>query len=206
MHRYTYTQTRLLSLPIPQGLTLMTVLLPLVAGNKAAQEVLPLDADLFIGLSTRTIQLLIHPSTSPNSSTPTKPTLAISAILTCQLIYETVTMTLALVYFTPSTIQSCSLSEQWKTMFRSKDERGIRRIQEAFQCCGLNSARDMPWPFPTGSIAIGECQRRLGSDRSCYDSWRSALRRDSGLLFMVGLVVFILKVAIHLSSRINPAK
>lgn len=176
--RYAYTQTRLLSLPIPQAISLLTVLLP-----------------LFIGLSTRFIQLLLHPKTSPITRSPARPTLAILGILALQLIYETVLVTLLFTYGLPSELVTCGLERQWKHLYSSKNERRIRTVQDAFQCCGFRVSRDMPFPFPSKTVDVGECKRRLGSDKSCEASWRGAEQRNAGLLLLVALVVFILKVS-----------
>lgn len=116
------------------------------------------------------------------------------AIFTFQLIYETVIATLSLTYMVPN----CGLEEQWARLYKNKDGGAIKRIQDRFNCCGLNSAVDRAWPFPHGRPEDGfgadQCKRMFERGRPCSGPWRQAERINAGLLLTVALVIFVGKV------------
>lgn len=80
-------------------------------------------------------------------------------------------------------------------MFRSKDAAGIRRIQDAFNCCGLNSPRDMAYPFPDAQHQSDACMVRFERDTACIDLWRGEERKVAIMLLVVPIAVFVWKVS-----------
>lgn len=168
-HSYVHSQARHLSLPIPTALTIFALFLPLA--------------------SYITTHLAKPALRKRNLST------ALMAILFAQLIYETIIATLAATYVFPSPNLNCGLDSRWRVLYSKKDARSIRRIQDAFDCCGLNSIRDRAWPFKTDAREDGNCADMFHRQRSCAKDWRSAERGAAGLVLIVALGVFILKVS-----------
>jgi hypothetical protein len=70
------------------------------------------------------------------------------------------------------------------------DTRAIRTIQDTFECCGLNSVVDRAFPFGQPST----CAITYGRSNSCFGEWRKAEQINAGLLFLVAVIVFVLKV------------
>lgn len=79
-------------------------------------------------------------------------------------------------------------------LFRSKNEGAIRRIQDAFDCCGFKSTLDMAWPFVAKNIGAGECVARYRRNTACEAAWRQTEQVNAGLLLLVATVVFAIKV------------
>ena len=181
IYRHSYSQIRILSLPVSQSLAIITLVLPLV-----------------IALSTRAAYSL--PCTYSAQARP----LLYLAIFIIQLICETIIATLSLTYMGPN----CRLEEQWARLYRNKDGNAIRRIQDRFECCGFNTAVDRAWPFPHGRPEDGygadQCERMYGRDMPCVGPWRQAAQINAGLLFTVVMVVFVVK-ACNLSTVIRKA-
>lgn len=177
---YAYSQIHKLSLPIPEALAILTVLLPVITG-----------------LSTQAIRRILRTHTPQ-----TRPTLLLLALLALQVIYETVIATLSLTHMIPGTALNCGLDTQWLQLYRSKNEGAIRAIQDTFRCCGLNTPVDRPWPFPRGSpnspdhIGADQCKRLTGTNVSCVGPWRQAEQINAGLLLMVAFLIFLLKVCV----------
>jgi hypothetical protein len=57
------------------------------------------------------------------------------------LIYEAVLATLAGTHIAPIGGLWCPLHDRWNDLFRGKDERQIRAIQDALNCCGFASTK-----------------------------------------------------------------
>lgn len=83
-------------------------------------------------------------------------------------------------------------------MFRAKDAASIRRIQSAFQCCGLRTTRDRAWPFPDANHDAGACVQSFGHSVSCLDGWRGEERRAAGMLLAVAVLVLLWQVRFEL--------
>lgn len=121
-----------------------------------------------------------------------KLTIPLIAVIGFQLIYETIIATLAMTYILPPSALKCGLDERWQLMFKQKDERAIRAIQDSFNCCGLNSVFDRAFPFRDG--ARSECSTVYGRSKSCFGEWRKAEQTTAGLFFLVAIIVFVIKV------------
>jgi len=171
---YAYSQIRLLSLPISQALALFTVVLPLVTG---------ISTQGAIGLIRRA-----------NKKEQNQLTLPLIAVIGFQLIYETIVATLALTYIIPPNSLHCGLEDKWQQLFKSKNERKIRVIQDALDCCGLHSVFDRAWPFRNDAHASGNCVELSNRSQSCFGTWRRAEQINAGLLLLVAIIIFIVKV------------
>ncbi|PVH81893.1 hypothetical protein DL98DRAFT_514272 [Cadophora sp. DSE1049] len=166
---YAYTQIRALSLPIPQALALLTVVLPLITG---------ISAQGTYGLVRRA------------NNEPYQLTIPLIAVIGFQLIYETVIATLALTHMIPPTALNCELGSKWQMLWRMKDGNAIRTIQDALNCCGFNTVRDRSWPFEDPAT----CSKTFNRSQSCVRPWRRSEQNMAGLLLLVAVVVFIIKV------------
>jgi hypothetical protein len=175
--RYTFSQIRILSLPIPQSFALLAVILPVITG-----------------ITTRISYGFFR---SYNSSP--RSILCLVAIFTIQLIYETIIATLAVTYMG----SNCGLEEQWSRLYREKNANAIMRIQNRFKCCGFNTMVDRSWPFPHGRPQDGfgahQCERMYSRNTSCAGPFRRAERIHAGVFFTVATALFTVKVrgAVH---------
>ncbi len=109
-------------------------------------------------------------------------------------IYDTIIATLALTYMAPPSDLKCHLEGQWAWLFSNKNVEVIRRIQDRHQCCGFNSVQDRAWPFPDRSHAAMACHEAFGRQRSCFGGWRQDEQITGGLILLVAVVSFLLKV------------
>ena len=73
-------------------------------------------------------------------------------------------------------------------LFRSKDVRAVRRIQDAMKCCGFRSNRDMAWPFVDKEHKNTACEEAFGRNRSCEQLWGRKEHMVLGLFVMIGAV------------------
>lgn len=173
---YSYSQIRFLSLPISQALGLFTVVLPLSTG-----------------ISTQGAYGLIQRSTRENYQLTIPPI----AVIGFQLIYETIIATLATTYILPPSALKCGLNQRWQLLFAQKNWNAIRAIQDAFDCCGLNSVVDRAFPFVPGGRS--NCTEVFGRRKSCFADWKKAEQTNAGLFLLVAFVVFLIKVVSILS-------
>jgi hypothetical protein len=111
-------------------------------------------------------------------------------------IYETVVVTLAGTYIAPVDNLRCGLDDRWQDLFRKHNGKAIRRIQDAFECCGLHSTLDKAFPFPSKDVGVDACKKAFGRDVSCFASWREEERIVAGLLLLVVLLVVLWKVSV----------
>lgn len=167
---YAYSQIRYLSLPIPQSLALFTVVLPLITG-----------------ISTQGVYGLIQRLSKNEQYQLTIPLIAVIGF---QLMYETIVATLALTHIVPPSALRCGLDARWLRLYQSHNARAIRTIQDTFECCGLNSLADRAFPFGNPST----CAAVYGRNKNCFGEWRKAEQINAGLLFLVAVIVFILKL------------
>lgn len=182
--RYAFTQIRRLALPIPQALALFTVFLPLITG-----------------ISARGTYSIVR--RNPNNE-PYQLTIPLIAVIGFQLIYETIIATLALTYMIPPSSLQCGLESRWKQLWSAhKTDRNaantIRAIQDALECCGFNSVRDRSWPFTTPAT----CAETFNRGQSCAGPWRKMEQITAGLLLLVAVTVFIIKVWLNVLSSVG---
>ncbi|KAF2768672.1 hypothetical protein EJ03DRAFT_273808 [Teratosphaeria nubilosa] len=165
------------SQPIPDILCALTVALPPLAGV-ALETILSCHTHLATKGQLQTSRIF-------------------QVVVLFFITYETVLATLAGTHISPSGSLNCALRERWQNMFRVKDGEGIRAIQDAFQCCGLESVRDMAFPFPSASEGrdADACVVAYHRDRACLDAWRGQERQVAIMLLVVPVAVFAWKVS-----------
>jgi hypothetical protein len=94
-------------------------------------------------------------------------------------------------YILPPSTLACGLDQRWQILYRTKNEKAIRAIQDSFDCCGLNSVVDRAFPFSGGR---SECAGVYGRNKSCVAEWRKAEQTNAGMFVLVALIVFVIKV------------
>jgi hypothetical protein len=167
------------SVPIPIALAAMTTTLPAVAA--------------LVMESLRSLQ-----SSSTGRSSTRSPSFTHNAVLAAFLIIETILATLAGTHAYPASALDCGLQSRWQTLFRAKDERHIRAIQDRFDCCGLRSTSDMPWPFPAQDVPKERCVERFDRSRSCLEDWRGQEQNVAGVILAVNVLVMLWQaVVVH---------
>jgi hypothetical protein len=160
---YVLHTIRVHSLPVPHILAAFNLALPAIAG---------------LSLS------VVKPSVGKD-----KQSRWYHAAILLLFIYETVVVTLAGTYLAPVDSLRCGLDDRWQDMFRKHNGKGIRRIQDDFECCGLHSTVDKAFPFPSKEVGVDACKKTFGRKISCFASWREDERRIAGLILMVVLLV-----------------
>jgi hypothetical protein len=171
---YAYSWIRYLGLPIPDALALFTVVLPIITG---------ISMQGLWGLIQRT-----------SKTEPFQLSIPLVAVLAFQLFYETVVGTLALTYILPPSSLRCGLNDMWQSYFVVKDGHAIQRIQDTFNCCGLNTVLDRAFPFEDQHAS--QCAQVFGRTESCFGPLRKLEQTQAGLLLLVAVLVFVVKVSL----------
>jgi hypothetical protein len=164
-----------LALPVSPTLTILAILLPISA-------------------IANTIFLPIYLRTDLASARQTRQFVA-NSVQVVQLLLTTVLATLLLSSAVPSAARTCLLASTWQSLFSSKNAASIRRIQDAFECCGFNSVRDRAWPFAEDRGSGSACAERFGRTATCSVSWTAALQRTAGMDSGVVIAVGVLQVS-----------
>ncbi|RSL90194.1 hypothetical protein CEP51_000870 [Fusarium floridanum] len=160
-----------LSLPISPAVSILTILLP-VSGFLI---------NMFYSR---------HGPVSSSSSNR----IAKLAPLIVQVLQGLATTILATILFEtilPSSTLDCVLETQWMRMFRAHDAGGIQSIQDAYDCCGLNTVKDRAYPFTPGKAKT--CAERYERDVACKGPWRGALQKTSGVDLIIVIVVGLMQ-------------
>ena len=173
-YSYEHTNSVTLSLPLSPVLTFLTILLPLIAAANATA--LPYLLREKARSPRRLLVRLAHPAITQG----------------LQGVLIVVLATLYTTYMAPGVSRDCGLSTIWQRLFRSKDAQSVKAIQDAFECCGFRSVKDMAWPFPPVDVA---CAQRFDRALPCLGPWTSALQRSAGVELGVVVVVAILQVS-----------
>jgi hypothetical protein len=82
-----------------------------------------------------------------------------NVFVTLLTILDAVLVTLAATHLDAEGL-ACPLEADWKRMFGQHDSDHIKNIQDALNCCGFKTVKDMPYPFPhgkDGSKQLGKC-------------------------------------------------
>jgi hypothetical protein len=121
------------------------------------------------------------------------------------LVYITVVATLSGTHVSPIGGLGCALREKWQSMFHEKNAGKIKRIQDAFDCCGLRSVRDMPFPFPGHGVTVDTCSQRFDRQVGCESAWRDKERTVAGLMIgvAVGVFVWVVRRPVHNHSPLT---
>jgi len=180
---YALHQTTTYSLPIPTILSALTVALPPLAGI--------------------TLETLISFQYQLASKKGAAQTSKIFQVVNgAFLIYETLLATLAGTHISPLGGLRCPLHDKWQELFHIKNSERIRRIQNAFECCGFSTTKEMAWPFPGNGRGADACVVRYAerADKPCLEDWRDMERKVAIVLLVVPLGVFLWKVVLFLLS------
>lgn len=162
-----------MSLPLSPVLTFLTILLPLVAAANATA--LPYLLREKARSPRRLLVRLAHPAVTQG----------------LQGIIVVVLATLYTTYIVPGAARDCGLSSIWERLFRSKDAQSVKAIQDALECCGFRSVKDMAWPFPPVDVA---CAQRFDRTLPCQGPWTGALQGSAGVELGVVVIVALLQV------------
>jgi len=165
------------SLPIPDIICALTLALPPLAGI-ALETVFSLDQHL-----------------ATKGQLQTSRTFQITVV--AFVVFEAVLATLAGTHISPPGSLNCALRERWQKLFVNKDAEKILRIQDAFNCCGLNSPKDMAFPRPDRTHGADACMVRYERSTACMEPWRREEQKVAIMLLVVPLAVFIWKVNAH---------
>ncbi|RYP05339.1 hypothetical protein DL765_009858 [Monosporascus sp. GIB2] len=194
---YVQVNASVLSLPVSTGTTVLTIVLPLLAiVNFFYSPVLQ--------------RILQRRNGSLASSTRELPPQALQLL---QFALVVVLLTVSSESFLPGGLGrgtlACSLEGAWQRLWSAHDVRAIERIQNAFNCCGLNSPRDRAWPPHTGDSKgkqKNECEVLYNRSTPCVGPWRAAMQRDAGLEFVVAAAVGLLQLVQLVRSRLRVAR
>ncbi|KAK8133853.1 hypothetical protein PG984_005865 [Apiospora sp. TS-2023a] len=178
---YALVEYRRLSLPVPLGLAVLTLLLPFAAWASAFGPQIVRHLSSKRGGGGGIGSLMQHP-------------LAYSILQVLQGIASVVLATL----WSEAMVGSgqavdCNMQTTWRRLWMAHDGRSIESIQNAFGCCGFNSVRDMAWPSPGGNVGL--CRELTHRETSCADPWRGGMQRLSGYEFGVTLGCLIVQIA-----------
>lgn len=179
LHRvsYAWTQALYLSLPI-SVLAGFTAFLPVVSS-----------------ISIPFLEGLYRMLPKTNSGAYVIPNYVIPVVKVLILIYTVVVATLTVTYLAPDDIAHCRLQTQWQRMYSEKSQ-VIKRIQDARQCCGFNSAANMAWPFEKKGQDSNACRKMFERDLRCVDPWTSDMKLNASLLLFVAIATYFVKVSL----------
>lgn len=107
---------------------------------------------------------------------------------------DTVLVTLASGSLSAQTF-NCAIERRWRSLFESKNEGAIRRIQDALDCCGLRTTVDQAWPFPGKEVPATACQDQTGRKRSCEGGWEGAEKGVLAGMIVVGVAIMMAKAS-----------
>ncbi|KAI5799987.1 hypothetical protein EDC01DRAFT_628503 [Geopyxis carbonaria] len=95
----------------------------------------------------------------------------------------------------PSDMLNCHLRESWNKLYSNKDAKHIKIIQDALNCCGFKTTKDMSYPFPTGK-QHPSCVKEFHRDdsRACFLPWRKHEQTSASLYLAVGLLLGLTKL------------
>ncbi len=192
-----------LALPVSQTLPVLAILLPFLGILNAALPFLLAAAQR--GLRGHRPRLRPALSATPVADILV-PTLSVRALQLAQLVLAVVLATGFFANAAPSDVRTCLVGTTWQRMFASKDAATLRRIQDAFNCCGLNSVRDRAWPFAedlAGGIGGAPCADRFGRTQSCAAPWTAALQSMGHTEGVVAVLVAVLQVVLYLYEMVR---
>lgn len=125
-----------------------------------------------------------------------------SAVDQLMTILPTVIATLAATYIAPSD-NNCHIEQKWQSYYHNKDVNAIRTIQDKLQCCGLRSTRDRAWPFKDATHGDDACERTMGYQQSCLQSWSEQEKRIAVLVFASAVIGWGIKLSTgYLKSKL----
>lgn len=173
-YSYEHIHSVTLSLPLSPVLTFLTILLPMAAAANALA--LPYVIRAGSPSPNRLWAKLAHPAITQG----------------LQGILAVVMATFYTTYIAPGVPRDCGLSSKWQRLFQVKDAQSIKAIQDAFECCGFRSVKDMAWPFLPTEVT---CAQRFDRELPCQGPWTSALQTSAGVELGIVVVVAVLQVS-----------
>ena len=168
---------RAFSLPISTVTATATIILPVITG-----------------VTLRGAQRLSIRASGSNARAKMSFSWSAITVFVLLIIYETAIATLALTHMAPPSDVICGLERRWGSLFSNKNADAIRRIQEQFQCCGFRKVQDRAWPFPDKRHTARACVEAFDRSNSCLGGWRQMEQVTGGLILLIALVTFLLKV------------
>ena len=102
--------------------------------------------------------------------------------------------TLAGTMIAPESSLACELDQRWSMLFRQKDVRAIKMIQDALGCCGLRTPVDRAWPFPAKGVAADACQTAFSRNKSCFEPWKREEQFVGRAVVFIAAIVFLGRV------------
>lgn len=107
-----------------------------------------------------------------------------------------------------SNVRTCLLDTRWQALFSAHDGDAIRRVQDTFNCCGLNSVRDRAWPFSRGDSDSPQvtCAAYYRRALACREPWEAAMRRDAGLEVLVAVAMMVIQLGPLLALAMSRAE
>ncbi|MCJ1312933.1 hypothetical protein MMC25_006609 [Agyrium rufum] len=184
---YTTSRTINFSLPIPVLAISLSILLPILTYP-----------------SLRLTQAL-SVSVRSNARKPHPLVILLTQLTPYILVVLQITLiNLSLIFSSSSSsaiIEECVLRSRWLALFRAKDVSSVRRIQDAMECCGFKSSRDMAWPFKDREHDDRACEVAFGRHVGCEERWRGEARKIAGFMVLVGVVGVICVVFTVLDMR-----
>jgi hypothetical protein len=124
-----------------------------------------------------------------NRTRPTKSRLWSSLVVFNHYILlalSLVLLSLALDCITSPAIQSYTLHDRWTKLFQTKNAQAMRRIQDAMDCCGFRSSRDMAWPFEDKDHGARACEVEFGRMKGCETGWAGKERAMMVAMVVIG--------------------
>ena len=91
----------------------------------------------------------------------------------------------------------CELDRRWLTLFRQKDVAAIKKIQDAFDCCGLRTVVDRAWPFPADGVTADACRISFGRNKSCLEPWKRQEQFIGHAIVLIAVVMFLGQVCMR---------
>ncbi|KAH6645897.1 tetraspanin [Truncatella angustata] len=170
---YVLVSSSNLSLPISLGTRILTIILPVLA--TANVYLTPRLQSISRAQKGRALAVLVP-----------------AILQVAQGILTVILATLAFEGLIPGVNLNCNLHNVWQQLWKSHDSRSIERIQDAFNCCGLVSLRDMSEPHH--GTDTGMCSSLYHRSSPCAGPWTSAMQRNSGVEFGVAIAVGILQL------------
>lgn len=114
---------------------------------------------------------------------------ALSPALTVLFMFDAVLVTLAGASLSPENLE-CAIERRWRFLFNTHNQKAIRSIQDALECCGLRTLVDQAWPF----VPATTCRESTGRTRACEPGWEGAERGALTGMIMVGVTIMLAKV------------
>ncbi|KAI1489791.1 hypothetical protein F5X96DRAFT_590612 [Biscogniauxia mediterranea] len=176
---YVQVTSSTLTLPISTGTTVLTIILPFIAA-----------ANIFF---TPALARMLSRRGAPDIQQ-----LVPYALQIIQGVVTIIIATQSFEGFVPGQNLTCNLTGNWQRLWSERNGRAIERIQDAFNCCGLNSVKDRGWP-------PNSCEALYNRHVSCAAPWRASMQRTSGLEFGVAIAIGLMQL-VHLAlSRLRSA-